>query len=405
MGQTLREATTVVVVGAGAAGLTAASLLRRCGVECIVLERQARGYVEQRQRAGIVEYRAVRMFENWGLAQRVLGDFPSASTLEFRVDGESHVLGLDDFSKGCPARLCPQQALVRNLIAAFAADGGDLRFGAADVAIDGLTDSRLAGDGLAGGRPTVTYRDPAGTVHEIECAFVAGCDGDHGVSRTSVPRDALTAYSFDHGIAWLTVLADAPPPLHPLLAVSKSGFAAHFARGPRASRFYLQCPPDDQPADWPADRVWRQLRIRLSSDDLVAGPITEQEAFPLRSLVHEPMSYGQLYLLGDAAHVIAPLGGKGMNLALYDAEVFTLAVRDFTRDGDEEGLRSYSEVCLRRTWNYQEFSRWMTEAAHDAGDGAQADPFRARLARARLDRLFTSQDSARAFAELTAGLA
>jgi p-hydroxybenzoate 3-monooxygenase len=242
-------------------------------------------------------------------------------------------------------------------------------------------------------------------MHEIGCAFVAGCDGDHGVSRVSAPSGTLAAYAVDHGFAWLTVFADAPPPRHPLYAVSSRGFAAHFGRGPRASRFYLQCLPSDQAGDWPDDRIWQQLRTRLGHDDLPGGPVTEKEIFPLRSLVHEPMSYGRLYLLGDAAHVIAPLGGKGMNLALYDAEVFALAVRDFTRGGDDAGLRSYSDVCLRRTWNYQEFSQWMTEAAHDACDVTQRDPFRARLARARLDRLFTSPESARAFAELTAGLA
>lgn len=390
----VRETTAVVVVGAGPAGLTTATLLLRLGIPCVVLERQPRSRVEQRQRAGIVEHRAVRMFEEWGLAKRIVDGFPHDGVLEFRVDGESRLVDEAGATGGLQARLCPQQVLVRRLIAALLEDGGDLRFEAADVTLDGLT----------GDQPRVRYRDPAGVVHEIDCRLVAGCDGDRGVSRASIPDGALTAYLFDHGIAWLTVLADATPPPHPLLAVSGEGYAAHFSRGPGASRFYLQVPPGDTAEQWPDDRIWQQLRTRLGADGLPAATITEKEVFHLRSVVHEPMSHGRLHLVGDAAHIISPMGGKGMNLALYEAEVFARAARALLRDGDEEPLRSYSEVCLQRAWNYQEFSRWMTEMLHDAGDDTLSGPFRRRLARARLDRLTTSRASAAAFAELMAGL-
>ncbi|AXI77326.1 4-hydroxybenzoate 3-monooxygenase [Peterkaempfera bronchialis] len=393
---TVRERTTVVVVGAGPAGLTVAGLLLRLGIPCTVLERRPRSRVEQRQRAGIVEHRAVRMFEEWGLAERVVGGFPYDGVLEVRVDGESRLLDETGLAERLEARLCPQQVLVQRLIAACLEDGGDLRFEAAEVTLHGVT----------GEQPVVRYRDADGVAHEIACDLVAGCDGDHGVSRASIPDGVLTAYPFDHGIAWLTVLADAAPPRHPLLAVSRHGFAAHFARGPRASRFYLQVPLGDGPDDWPEDRVRQQLRARLGSDDgPPPGTVTEKEVFRLRSVVHEPMSHGRLHLVGDAAHIISPMGGKGMNLALYEAEVFARAVRDLVRDGDDAGLRSYSAVCLQRAWNYQEFSRWMTEMLHDAGDDTRTGPFRRRLARARLDRLSTSRASAGAFAELMAGLA
>ncbi|MET9911183.1 4-hydroxybenzoate 3-monooxygenase [Streptomyces sp. NPDC006476] len=390
----LAESTTVVVIGAGPAGMTVANLLRRSGVDCVVLERRSRDYVAQRQRAGIVETRAVRMFDSWGLADRVLGGVPYDGILEFRVDGERHFVSDGDGSDGPAAQLCPQQVLVQKLTAHYLADGGDLRFEAADVSLHDLT----------GERPTVRYRAPDGTLHTLTCAFVAGCDGDHGISRATVPAGALTTHAFDHGIGWLTVLADAPPPAHPLLAVSPQGFAAHFPRGPRSSRYYLQCPPDDHPDAWSDTRVWDALRTRLGDPALPSGPITDREIFRLRSLVHDPMQYGRLFLVGDAAHIVSPMGGKGMNLALYDADVLARAVRDFLHDHDDTGLRAYSRRCLRRVWNDQEFSHWLTRTVHDAGDDTDAGPFLRHLARARLDRLFTSQAAAGAFAELMTGL-
>ncbi|MEU1184594.1 4-hydroxybenzoate 3-monooxygenase [Streptomyces sp. NPDC005820] len=388
------ESTTVVVIGAGPAGMTVANLLRRSGIDCVVLESRSRAYVAQRQRAGIVETRAVRMFDDWGLAERVLGGVPYDGILEFRVDGHRHLVSDSDGSDGPPARLCPQQVLVQKLTTAYLEDGGDLRFEAADVSLHGLT----------GDRPTVRYRSSDGASHAITCDFVAGCDGDHGVSRTAVPDGALTAYAFDHGIGWLTVLADAPPPAHPLLAVSPQGFAAHFPRGPHASRYYLQCPPDDHPDAWTDTRVWDALRTRLGDRALTSGPITEREIFRLRSLVHDPMHYGRLFLVGDAAHIVSPMGGKGMNLALYDADVFARAVRDSVRGGDDTALRAYSSRCLRRVWNDQEFSHWLTRTLHDAGDATDVGPFHRNLARARLDRLFNSPGAARAFADLMTGL-
>ncbi|NUR92946.1 MAG: 4-hydroxybenzoate 3-monooxygenase, partial [Nonomuraea sp.] len=283
--------------------------------------------------------------------------------------------------------------LVGRLLAHLTESGGDLRFDAADVTV-----RDVAGEG-----PVVAYRDAEGVPHEISCAYVAGCDGHHGVSRASIPEGALTTYTYDPGIGWLTVLADAPPPRYPLMAITDHGYAAHYPRGPRASRFYLQCDPGDTAADWPDERVWAQLRLRLADKDLPGGPIAEKALVEMRSHVVEPMRFGRLFLVGDAAHIITPMGGKGMNLAIADADVLARALRSAVREGDEEPLAAYSATCLERVWNHQEFSRWMTEMTHDAGDGSQVGPFRRRLARARLDRLFTSAPAARAFGDLMAG--
>jgi p-hydroxybenzoate 3-monooxygenase len=390
---TLRTDTTVTIIGAGPAGLTLANLLQRSGVQCVVVERHSRAYVENRQRAGVVEYRAAHMFERWGLGEQLLRGIPEDGLLEIRIDGEPRLLKQAELAGGRHGKLCPQQILVQRLIAAFLADGGDLRWEADGVALHELTSDR----------PMVTYHDGSGIKHEIYSRFVAGCDGDHGVSRASIPERALSAYSYDHDIGWLSVLADVPPPPHPLLAVSRYGFAAHFFRGPRASRFYLQCLAEDAAEDWPDERVWQQLQARLGANDVPVGPISDKSVVMMRTLIHDPMSYGRLYLVGDAAHLITPLGGKGMNLALHDAEVLATALRAVVRDGDEAPLRSYSETCLRRVWDHQEFSHWMIEMLHYAGDDSMVGPFRKRLARARLERLFTSTSAARAFADLMAG--
>jgi len=392
MTQMLRESTTVAVVGGGVSGLTAATLLRKSGVECIVLERQPRQYVEARQRAGLVEYRGIRMFKEWGL-EHLLGSFPASNALEIRVDGETRLLGTDPYTNETIAQLVPQQALVRNLITTFLADGGDLRFEVTDATVHGID----------GDKPVVRYTGSDGTAHEIECHFVAGCDGDHGVTSASVPDGAMTAHAFDYGITWLTILADALPPGSALMAVGERGYAAQYFRGPTASRFYLQVDPADTPEHWPHERIWDELRYRLHRPDLPTGPITETEVFQLRALVREPMSYGRLYLLGDAAHVISPMGAKGMNLALHDAEVFATAIRDYTRTGDDCGLRGYSDVCLARAWRYQEWSCWLSDMIFGLCP-ANADPFRGRMARARFEYALGTDAGARSWAGFWTGL-
>ncbi|MFI1993950.1 4-hydroxybenzoate 3-monooxygenase [Actinoplanes sp. NPDC020271] len=380
--------TTVVIVGAGPAGMSLANFLQRRGVGCVVLEARDREYVEGRQRAGVIDHRAEEIFGEFGLAEQVAGGAPLETLLEIRVGGVPRLLDVPGLAGGRPSRLVPQQLLVQRLIRSFLDGGGDLRFGVGDVTPRDLDRER----------PRVTYGDG-----ELSCSYVAGCDGFHGVSRRSVPDGVLTTYSFDHGIGWYTVLAESPAPRYPLMAVSRHGFAAQFARGPHASRFYLQHPTGEDPRQWPDEYTWEQLRLRLGDDGLRDGRITGREVVDMRSFVAEPMAYGKMFLVGDAAHIITPMGAKGMNLAIADAYLLARAIVAAERDGDVSGLAGYSSACLRRTWDYQEFSRWYTEMMHFAGD--ESDAFRRRLALARLDRLFSSPPAAAAFADLMAGTA
>lgn len=390
----IKETTRVVIVGAGVAGLTAANFLKAKGIDYIILEKQSFAHIEERQRAGTMEVRAVQMFERWGFGEAVVIGPAYSGVTEFILDGESHMFheNFGDNADAPAARLVPQQLLVRNLIKLIRGHEGDLRFDAAHVAITGMQTDK----------PVVSYTDTEGSRHEITCDFVAGCDGYHGVSRTSIPEGVLTRYAKDYGITWLNILSDAPPKMR--MAMSDHGFAAQFGRGPM-SRFYLQCDSTDTEEEWTDERIWNELRYRMGDAQMQTGDVTDKLVFKLRSVVFEPMRHGRLFLIGDSAHIISPVGGKGMNLALFDAEAFVLAVDAFLVSGDSKGLDTYSETCLSRTWRYQEYSGWLTEMLHEAGDTSQEMAFRRKLARARFERMMSSPSSAQYYSILQAGLA
>ncbi|MFB9835277.1 4-hydroxybenzoate 3-monooxygenase [Actinoallomurus acaciae] len=386
--------TQVAVVGAGPAGLTVANLLRAAGIDCVLIEERSRAFIEQRPRAGFIEEWAVRALERHGLADRLLQRAQTQDTFEFRVDGVRHIVRYGELS-GQRHFVYPQQNLVTDLVAHYADGGGDARFEVRNVRLHDLETER----------PAVTYEDEDGRPYRIECDFVAGCDGARGVSRGHLAAAGRFFASHDYGIGWLALLAEAPPSGPGVIfGIHERGFAAHMARSPQVTRFYLQCPPGDREENWPEERVHEELRSRLTIPDgeIRLGPLIERRVLEMRNYVVEPMSYGRLHLAGESAHLVAPIAAKGMNLALHDALLLATAIVAHY-DGDDTKLAGYSDACLRRVWQYQEFSQWLSEIFHGYGAGSPANLFHTRLAQARLRRLLKSKAAATAFADMYVG--
>lgn len=385
------EKTRVAIIGAGVAGLTLGNLLIRNGVDCIVLERRSRAYVEQRQRAGTVDSSGARIFHEWGLADVLDSDAPDEVEGGIWIDGHAIPLEFEE-DDNADAAFIPQQVLVHNLTDAFLAVGGDLRYEIDDLALHDFY----------GDNPTVTYHDQRGTEWVVVGDYIAGCDGDRGVSRASIPDGVLTRYAHEYGYAWLTILADTASETSGT-AIHSRGFAAMIPRGQAASRLYLQVPLTDILDDWPDERIWAEMDARYG-EPVPHGPIVSKQLIPLRSVVYDPMQYGRLYLLGDAAHIVPPMNAKGIHLALHDAELFARAVIQQAKEGDGTLLEEYSDTALGHIWNYQAFAVWITDLMHNAGDTSHAGEFRKHTARAELQRQFASSAANKLFSELTAGL-
>ncbi|SDG43087.1 p-hydroxybenzoate 3-monooxygenase [Lentzea fradiae] len=381
---------SVAVIGAGPAGLTLANLIQQSGIDCVVLERASRSHVETRARAGVLEHRSVMLLQSLGLADRLLAEADRHGTCEFRVNGQAFQVAFSDLYEGRQQYVYPQQEVVKDLIGAFLDAGGDIRFSVSDVELRNLTSSQ----------PSVVWTSADGVREAITADFVAGCDGFHGVSRKSIPEGSLTEFTHQHGIEWLSILAEAPPSTKAVIyALHADGFAGHMLRSSTISRFYLQVPVGTKAEDWSDEQIWEALHKRFALHDsswtLTEGKIIEKRVLDMRSYVVEPMSHGRLYLLGDAAHIITPVGGKGMNLAMNDAATFGRALIDFYGTGSETGLKTYSEDCLRSVWRAQEFSQWMVNMIHTD----MQSPFFGRLAQARLEHLSQSPAYQASFAE------
>ncbi|MBE9464427.1 4-hydroxybenzoate 3-monooxygenase [Dyadobacter subterraneus] len=385
------EETKVVIIGAGVSGLTLATFLQKSGVACVVLERRDRAYTETRQRAGVVDARAVQMFERWNMADRLLSG-PVAQTIDYRLNGHSRIFEVAG-EDGSPGRFCTQQMLIINLLQELIDNmAGDVRFEVTDVVIQNEEDQH----------PLVSYSDASGS-HQIRCDYIIGCDGDRGVSRASIPQGILTRYSHEFGYAWLAALVEAPVTGNPIMGISDYGCVAQLPRGPHRSRYYLQCALSDGHEDWSDERLWNEIRLRLSDNAIENATVHDKFFVPLRSVVYAPMQYRNLFLAGDAAHLVPPASAKGMNLALFDIDILSKALLGAILDQDKTALENYSDTVLPHIWNYQDFSVWMTDMMHDAGDPGQHGTFRQMTARARLDNLFNSPTAARMHSEYQRG--
>jgi p-hydroxybenzoate 3-monooxygenase len=385
-------------VGAGPAGLLLGNLLRAEGVDCVILERQSRAHVERRARAGFLAANTVRVLTGNGLSAGLDKRGRRHDTCAFRSHLPQFVLNYGQLGRGEVHTVYPQQELVRDLIAEFLDRGGVLRFGMATEAVDGIDTDE----------PSVICRSEDGRVYLWTGQFAAGCDGQHGVSRLAIPLAAARRYRRDHAISWLAVLAEAPQSMPTVTyAIHDQGFAGHMARSATVTRYYLQCAADDDPADWPDDRIWEQLHVRFRASqygDLISGPISERRIINMASNVTDPIQYGRLFLAGDAASLISPSAAKGANLAVMEAEALAHALIAYLRRDDEKPLARYSAACLSRVWRAQEFSHWMLNLLHGPpADSDDADFLRA-LQRTRLDFLRTSPAHQAVFAENYVGI-
>jgi p-hydroxybenzoate 3-monooxygenase len=384
--------TQVAIVGAGPAGLLLSQLLHLQGVESVVLERRDRAYVEHRVRAGVLEHGSAATLREAGVGSRLDAEGLAHEGTELRFGGRGHRIDFVALT-GRAIVVYGQQEVVKDLIAARLATDGDLRFD-----IDDVTLSELDTD-----RPQVDFTDANGAADTLDCDFVIGADGSHGISRDHLPH-AVT-YERDYPFAWLGILADAPPSSHELIyARHERGFALHSMRTPVITRMYLQVSPDEPLEDWPDERIWSELQARFATDDgfeLTEGPLLDRSITPMRSLVTTPMQAGRLLLAGDAAHIVPPTGAKGMNLAIADVRLLSAALGGFYADGRTDLLAAYTDTALRRVWRATHFSWWMTAMLHaDPAD----DAFGHRLAEAQLDYVVSSVAMATSLAENYTGL-
>ncbi|MGW0150654.1 4-hydroxybenzoate 3-monooxygenase [Streptomyces sp. NPDC003333] len=384
--------TTVGIIGGGPAGLLLARLLHRAGIDCVVLESRSREYVEQRQRAGMLEQGTVDALREAGAAARLDTEGLVHHGIELRFDGERHRVDFPSLTGGRTVTIYAQTEIVKDLVALQLAEGPPLLFGAGALAVEKPESAA----------PVVRFRHE-GRERTLTCDWVAGCDGFHGISRGVLP--AGRSYTRAYPYAWLGVLAEVAPSCEELIyARSERGFALHSMRSPSVSRLYLQVPEGTDVRDWPDDRVWDELAARFAVDDdwtLCRGPITAKSVTPMRAFVHEPMRHGRLLLAGDAAHIVPPTGAKGLNLAVSDVRVLARGLTEWHRAGDTHVLDHYSELCLQRVWQATRFSDDMTRMLHTRPDG---DAFDHRMQLARLRRITASRDAAAELAANYSGL-
>ncbi len=384
--------TQVAIIGAGPSGLLLSQLLHRNGIDSVVLERRSRDYVEGRIRAGLLERGTVELLEAAGVGERLNREGLVHDGVELAFSGRIHRVDLKALC-GHAMTVYGQTEITKDLGDARVAAGGTVLYEVDDVTVNGIDSAR----------PRIAFSS-LGIRDEVECDFVVGCDGFHGVTRRSVPAATITTHERVYPFAWLGVLADVPPVADELIYANHSrGFALCSMRSRTRSRYYLQCTPADRVEDWSDERFWDELRSRLPEAHAIrmqTGPSIEKSIAPLRSFVAEPMRFGRLFLVGDAAHIVPPTGAKGLNLAAADVRVLYQGLIEFYRGRGDRLLDEYSSRALARVWKATRFSWWFTTLMHRFSD----EPFAHKLQLAELEYLAESPAASRAFAENYVGL-
>jgi p-hydroxybenzoate 3-monooxygenase len=383
--------TQVAIIGAGPAGLLLGQLLDRAGIATLILERRDADYVKGRIRAGVLERGTVDVLEHAGVAARLHAEGLIHDGVEIGLHGTRHRIALKELT-GRSVTVYGQTEVTRDLMDARAASGAPSVYEAEDVALHDVE-----------GSPRVTYRH-RGEEHEVECDFIAGCDGYHGVSRQSVPAGRLKIFERQYPFGWLGVLADFAPLWDELIyATSERGFALASMRSQTRVRCYIQCPLSDTVEQWTEPAFWAEFGRRIGPDiaaRIPQVPSLEMSIAPLRSFVAEPLRHGKLFLAGDAAHIVPPTGAKGLNLAVSDVFYLYEGLRDHYRSQSQTGLDDYSSRCLQRIWRAERFSWWMTRQLHTF----PGDAFEERMQRTEVEYLLDSAAAQRSFAENYVGL-
>ena len=386
--------TQVVIIGSGPAGLMLGQLLHLAGIDTLILEQKSREYVLARIRAGVLEQGCVDLLQRIGVGARLRQEGLAHQGFEICFGGKRHRINLNALTGGTNVTVYGQTEVTRDLMDARAACGASSVYEAEQVSVHGFDSAS----------PVVRYRKD-GVQHEIACDFIAGCDGFHGVCRQSVPAGSIREFERVYPFGWLGVLSETRPVSEELIYVNHPrGFALCSMRSPTLSRTYVQCSLNDKVEQWPDERYWDELRSRLdeaAASTLVTGPSIEKSIAPLRSFVVEPMRFGRLFLAGDAAHIVPPTGAKGLNLAASDVHYLSESLIGYYHGKNEAALDAYSPRCLRRVWQAERFSWWMTSLLHNFPDNGD---FGQRIQQAELEYLVNSEAALKSLAENYVGL-